>query len=210
MGSHDFNMPVRAVSQAVPRLRLTAQYTGFDFLLIYDRATHRPIVSDKAQNPSVLHAVLHSASLSCLVFPFYSDGGASPPVWRRLSCTPAPPQRLCTQSQRLSQGSSHTAATQLCTQHAPIPALQRWPPRPQPPPRQRHDIGKLPARLQHLERRRVRRRGRRTILSLAQGLVQSNFSQKGYTFLNVDDCWQAPLLNEAGELGPTLDQLPTG
>ena len=72
-----------------------------------------------------------------------------------------------------------------------------------PSPRQRQDIGKLPA-LGYNTWNDVRCDGvdAATILSLARGLVQSNFSQKGYTFLNVDDCWQAPLLNEKGELVP--------
>ena len=80
-----------------------------------------------------------------------------------------------------------------------------------PPPRQRHEIGKLPA-LGYNTWNDVRCDGvdAATILSLAQGLVQSNFSQKGYTFLNVDDCWQAPLLNEAGELVPDSLKFPDG
>ena len=80
-----------------------------------------------------------------------------------------------------------------------------------PPPRQRQDIGKLPA-LGYNTWNDVRCDGvdATTILSLAQGLVQSNFSQKGYTFLNVDDCWQAPLLNDKGELVPDSLKFPDG
>ena len=80
-----------------------------------------------------------------------------------------------------------------------------------PPPRQRHEIGKLPA-LGYNTWNDVRCDDvdAATILSLAHGLVQSNFSQKGYTFLNVDDCWQAPLLNEAGELVPDAIKFPDG
>ena len=56
---------------------------------------------------------------------------------------------------------------------------------------QRHEIGKLPA-LGYNTWNDVRCGvDAAAILSLARGLVQSNFSQKGYTFLNVDDCWQA-------------------
>ena len=53
-----------------------------------------------------------------------------------------------------------------------------------PSPRQRHEIGKLPA-LGYNTWNDVRCDGvdAATILSLAQGLVESNFSQKGYTCL---------------------------
>lgn len=76
---------------------------------------------------------------------------------------------------------------------------------------QAYEIGKLPA-MGYNTWNDVRCDGvdAKSIMDLAHGLVKSNFSEKGYAFLNVDDCWQAQLLGAGDELVPDAAKFPDG